>query len=402
MNSTSKILSEQKHQETELKPYLTRRYDLDWIRAFAILILLFYHTGMIYSGWGWHIESKENSQTLRNWMLFSHQWRMPLLFFISGAGTFFALGLRSGRQYLWERSQKLFFPLAFGMFVIVPPQIYIERIFKSQFRGDYLSFYPSVFEFIPYPAGSFSWHHLWFVAYLFVYSCICLPLFLSLRKPKFDLFFQNLLRFFSYKGTVLILAIPIILSQFLLRPYFPEETHDLLNDWAYFTFNIFFFLYGYILCSSIEFMEILKAQRRIMLGATVFVVALMYFIYWGRFFDSSLEEVTWIEIVWNVNKILVTWFSILATLAYSYKYLNFRSPFLKYVNEGLYPFYILHQTVIIIIGFQVLKWNIGLWAGFWLISTLSLLLCVGIYIIFIRPFNLMRFCFGMKLVRKSK
>ena len=32
------------------------RYDfLDWLRVIAIFVLLFFHTGMIFVGWGWHI-----------------------------------------------------------------------------------------------------------------------------------------------------------------------------------------------------------------------------------------------------------------------------------------------------------------------------------------------------------
>src|SRR5688572_16851021 len=98
-------------------------------------------------------------------MILLHDCSIPLLFFISGAGTYLALGKRTPRQFAGERFKRLFIPLVFGMLVIVPPQIYFERI--NLFNG-YFDFYKTVFQFKPYPEGSLSWHHLWFILYLFL------------------------------------------------------------------------------------------------------------------------------------------------------------------------------------------------------------------------------------------
>src|SRR5688500_16034020 len=142
-----------------------RRHDLDWLRLIAIIILLFFHTGMLFNPWEWHIKNQETSIGFTYWMAWLHYWRMPLLLFISGAGTYLALRKRTPSEYAGERFRKLIIPLTFGMFVIVPPQIYFEHVGEY---SDYGSFYKTVFDFVPYPAGNFSWHHLWFIAYLFV------------------------------------------------------------------------------------------------------------------------------------------------------------------------------------------------------------------------------------------
>ncbi len=49
-----------------------------------------------------------------------------------------------------------------------------------------MRFYQTVFEFVPYPNGSFSWHHLWFIAYLWVYSLVGLPMFFAAPPHIFD------------------------------------------------------------------------------------------------------------------------------------------------------------------------------------------------------------------------
>ena len=70
----------------------SNRYDfLDWLRVIAIFVLLFFHTGMLFVGWGWHITNAETIPGLQLPMDLAHRLRMPLLFVIAGAGMWFAL-----------------------------------------------------------------------------------------------------------------------------------------------------------------------------------------------------------------------------------------------------------------------------------------------------------------------
>lgn len=377
-----------------------RRFDIDWLRILLIFSVLLFHVGMIYRGGkeGWHIKSAQTSEFLHHIMVQLHIWRMPLLFFISGVGTYFALGIRNHRRYLKERTKRLFLPLVVGMFgIVVPVQVYVEYIAKGKFQGSFLEFYPSVFELVPYPeGGSLSWHHLWFILYLFVYSLFALPLFLQLRKDSGKKFIEKLTHIASGKGALLLGALPILLSQVVLKPFFPNETHALYNDWAYFTFGWLFFIAGYVIASNQRFWEIIKDQRRIFLGAWALATVFLYYNY------AATAE-TWIfpklpfEIrYWWISTTMVAWFSMLAIMGYGYRYLNTSNQWLKYLNEGIYPFYILHQPVIIIIGFFAVNWGLGIFWGFWAISVLSTITCISVYWFLIRPFSLMRVIFGMK------
>ncbi|HEV8442456.1 MAG TPA: acyltransferase family protein, partial [Steroidobacteraceae bacterium] len=155
----------------------TQRYEfLDWLRVIAIFVLIFFHTGMLFVGWGWHITNDQVIESLQRPMDLAHRLRMPLLFVIAGAGMWFALQRRSGAAFGRERTLRLLIPAIIGMFLIVPPQIYIERIAHGEWHGGYLDFFTHrVLQFQPYPAGNFSWHHLWFVVYLYVYALLLLP-----------------------------------------------------------------------------------------------------------------------------------------------------------------------------------------------------------------------------------
>jgi hypothetical protein len=378
-----------------------RRHDLDWLRLIAIVILLFFHTGMIFNKWGFHIKNSETSTTFGYWMVWSHFTRMPLLLFISGAGTFMALGKRTIRQFAGERFKRLFIPLVFGMFIVVPPQIYFEYIDRFSSYGD---FYKTVFDFQPYPGGSFSWHHLWFILYLFIYSLMALPLLSYLKSPRSLVFREKILNVLgSPAGMLLIPATIIVLSQVVLRPFFPEETHALLNDWAYFTFYFCFFLLGMICYANTSLWLSIEKNRKWLLTGSLIVLVPFYLMFMNFY---HIVEFPWsektIEIIFDVSATIGSWFWVITIVAFGQHYLNRPHPWLAIANEGVYPFYILHQTAIIAIGYYLIKMDWSIAAKFWSISFLSGLSCIAFYIFLIRPSNVMRLFFGMKPKRSEK
>ena len=162
-----------------------RLYYLDWLHVFAVLILIFFHSARPFDEWGWRIKNETVSGIITNILQFINIWHMPLFFLLSGSAAWFALSLRPERSFAKERVKRLLIPLVFGMAVIIPSQVYIERIFRGQFEGSYFSFYIVAFSG-SYPEGNLSWHHLWFLAYLFVFSLLAFPIFkryLVDRKP---------------------------------------------------------------------------------------------------------------------------------------------------------------------------------------------------------------------------
>lgn len=373
-----------------------RRHDLDWLRVIAILLLLFYHTGMWFNTWNWHVKNNDTTVSFQYWMIWSHFFRMPLLLFISGAGTFMALGKRTPGQFAAERFRRLFVPLVFGMLVVVPPQIYYERI--EQYAS-YAEFYKTVFEFKPYPeGGSLSWHHLWFILYLFLFSLLALPFLKYLRSERSASFREKCAWLLASPAAALFIpALLLLNSQFILRPFFPEETHDLVHDWAYFVFYFGFFVAGMIAYATPPLWQSIGRNRKYFLVATVLALVPFYLCY--------LHFRGVIQLAWDTQTIgdffdrvaiFVSWFTVITLIAYGQHYLNKPHPWLATISEGLYPFYILHQTVIIALGFYVcqLPWSIA--AKYWSICFLTLAFCVAFYGLLIRPFAIMRFLFGMK------
>jgi glucan biosynthesis protein C len=105
-----------------------RRYDLDWVRIGAFLLLILYHVGMYYVTWDWHVKSPHASTAIEALMPLTSPWRLSLLFLVSGVATGYLLERQGVPKFLGRRSVRLLVPLVFGMLVIVPPQSYLEVV----------------------------------------------------------------------------------------------------------------------------------------------------------------------------------------------------------------------------------------------------------------------------------
>jgi glucans biosynthesis protein C len=357
------------------------RYDfLDWLRVIAIFVLFFFHTGMIFVGWGWHIVNRQTIPSLQWPMDIAHRLRMPLLFVIAGAGMWFALQRRSTWKFLKERTLKLILPLVAGMFLVVPPQIYYERLLRGQWHGDYLSFYATrVLQFVPYPTGNFSWHHLWFILYLYVYVLLLLPAMLWWKRIK-PRVVPGVWLFF--------LGIPLGINEALLRPLFPES-HNFVSDWYIFNHYLILTAYGYVLASTPGVWKWLSEYRRwsLIAGLASFILLISLF-NTGVMLHGSAAD--------GVGANIFTWLWMMVFLGYGYRYLSFVNPLLIWAREASYPFYIMHQTIIVMIGYYVIQRTWTPWIKYFVVLGLSISTCLVLYEAFVRRFAVLRLIFGMK------
>lgn len=363
-----------------------RRYDVDWLRIMLILSVFFFHIGMFFNSWGWHIKNAEKVEWLNPVMAYLHLWRMPLLFMVSGIGTYFALGHRTMIGFVGERARKLLIPLVFGMFFIVPPQVYVEK--QAQY-GSFINFIPHILEGA-YPEGNFSWHHLWFVLYLFICATAAIPFILLLRSVYGKKIYNVLEKLSAIPGIFLVLVIPLFLSQLYLLRYFPEETHALIDDWAYITYSFLFFLYGYTLLSNKVLLHNLVGQRWIF-GTIALVITGLFFYDW-----FNPVEVWMGQSIQLFVGCLMELSIALSLIAFAARHLNHDHPWRKHLNEAIYPFYILHQTAIIVIGNFLTDALLSTGIKALLLTAGSLITCIAVYLLFVRPFRITRILFGMQ------
>jgi glucan biosynthesis protein C len=374
-----------------------RQTYLDWLRILSILGVLFFHSAMPYdAGDWWHIKNKETSNLMMEVVFFMHQVRMPLLFFLSGTVSYYMMQSRSSLSFIGIRFRRLFIPLLVGMFIIVPPQIYMERLTQG-FKGNFWDFYPSVFKFVPYPKGSFSWHHLWFIFYLFIYDLIFAPVFAWLVSPKSE-GFRTKLAVLAKGKWVFLLALPGIIWLALLSFKFPE-TNDLAHDLCYFGYWLSFVLVGFICILQPKLMDSLERNRRFALAIGFVSLMVMNYMRWNKIEPDNVNWPFHGEFFYAAFRGLratIGWGWVLAFIGYGKHYLNYRHKSLGYLNQAVYPFYILHQTVIVILTYYLVQTQETILMKYIFTVAVTFFISVLIYHLFIQPYGVMRFLFGMK------
>ncbi|HXZ80196.1 MAG TPA: acyltransferase [Terriglobales bacterium] len=369
-----------------------REYGLDWLRVIAFVILIGYHTGMYFVPWPWMVKNPESCHWLQWVMIFFNRWRLPLLFFISGAGTWFNLQRRGAGEFALERVRRLLVPLGFGVFVIVPPQIYIERILAGRHYSSYFDFWGTVFTLVPYPQGNLSFHHLWFIPYIFSYSLLGLPLFVLLLSSSGRSVVDRLARLCEHRGFIYLINIPIVAAALMLVPHWPT-TYNLISDWANFTVSLLYFLMGFVVCGSQRFLNLVESRRREFLFAS----AIMLILFYGIRVDNFLSAFSAPTRYW-VFTVVDSYFAltmILTLVAWSRAKLNRNTATLRHANTAVYPFYIVHQTITVLLGYMWLQWHIPFAVKFPFLFAGTFLGSWAIYET-VRRHRVTRMLFGMK------
>lgn len=329
-----------------------RRHDLDWVRIAAFGLLILYHVGMYYVSWEWHINSPEPVVALEPLMRLTAPWRLSLLFLVSGVATAFLLG-KGLPGFLAGRSSRLLVPLLFGMFVVVVPQSYYEVVEKAGFNGGLVEFYRL------YLTGGLcrgdeclvtpTWNHLWFVAYLWVYTCVLWAL--VRFAPGVMARLADLAgRALGGPGILLWPLAWLVLARLLLVGVFPS-THALVDDVYNHAQYLPLFLLGALVARAEAVWDAIERLRwpALLLALLAWAYVAWYF---GRFGGDTAppEALRYLQrVLWAVQQ----WCAILAVLGFARRLRPGDSPALRYLAQAVFPVYILHQTLTIVIAWQL-------------------------------------------------
>jgi fucose 4-O-acetylase-like acetyltransferase len=213
---------------------MQRRSDIDNLRSAATYLLVGYHVAKVFDGPRfYHLKNQQTFVGFDVFAAFVRQWHMPLFFVLAGWSTAAAFDERSPGEYRMERARRLLVPLAVWSVLLGPPIRWVELKRIDGQPESFGEFLPTFFTRL----DRFSWSHLWFLAYLFTFSMLYLPLFRRLhRRGDVSVHGSHLARFVAV----------LVLVQVALRWMWPGF-QNLYNDWANFTYYSLFFVAGFLI-----------------------------------------------------------------------------------------------------------------------------------------------------------
>ncbi|WP_298243272.1 acyltransferase family protein [uncultured Bradyrhizobium sp.] len=376
-----------------------RRIDLDWVRILAFGLLIFYHVGMLYVSWGFHIKSVHRLTWLEPVMLFLNPWRLSLLFLVSGVATRFMLGKSTLASLARARSARLLIPLIFGMLVIVPPQSYLQIVESPGYPAGFLDFYTRHYfafgaQFCPNPCIVLpTWNHLWFVIYLWVYTMALIGV-LALWPAGADWLGRKLAGVLAGPWLLVVPCLLYVAWRVVLFPAFPS-THALFGDWYNHADHATAFLIGFLLAKQEGIWREVERQRRVALVAAGACFSAFILVRAGLFAPSPALK-SFAASAYGCYQ----WLAIAAVLGFARHHLTADSAVRRYLTDAIFPYYIVHQTAIIVIAHQLL--GSGLPAGIeaFIVIIGTALTCVVTYEI-VRRIGWLRPLFGLRTAPRT-
>jgi len=384
-----------------------RWYWLDWLRVLAMGTIFLFHSSRPFVIFpSWHIMNPTPDLGFTLFDTFISGWIMPLFFVISGIAGYPSLARRSASQFARDRLERLIIPFIFGLFFVLPVNVYYDVVFHGYFLGDFVSFYlgpyfakafPFSVNFSPtYFADSNQGVYLWYLFWLFVFSIVTVQFFKWLAKEGNRNKFSKLHAACNRRGGILLLAIPLIVVNIAAVPpffVFPSG----YGGWKLPTYLVLF-ITAYVMASNPQFEESIEKNRvpTLLLGilTSLSIIALLAI----SLSDPSAMERYYVLVstIWALNG----WCWVAAILGFGRKHLSFNHRFLKVSNELVLPFYILHQSVIVAIAFYVVGLDLIVIEKYILIVLTSFPIILAL-LYPISRINFLRFLFGMRMKNRS-
>ncbi len=383
-----------------------RRHDIDALRVFAFALLILYHVGMAYvAGWEFHLKSAYTTEWLQAPMIVLNRWRMPLLFMISGIAIGLARAERAPWQFAWRRCGRLLPPLLFGMFVVVAVQAYCQGVTNGKVSPGFGAFLLRYWQVRPWPAGSFdgwehgiTWNHLWYLAYLLPYTLLLLAL-MALARALPTLALPRL------PAAVLVpalLLLPILWESICVLWVLPRypPTHALVGDWFVHAESFPLFLLGYLLAHNTRFWRWAVQLRWLTLASAVLAITVELTLRAGgqSLLPAGLQTALAALPLGTIERLAraaYTWLALLALLGWSRHRLNRPFAWLPYCTEAVFPWYILHQSLIIVALYWLAPFKLGAWLEPALVLAATVAGCLLLHELVIRRLHWLRPLFGV-------
>jgi hypothetical protein len=344
----------------------------------------------------WHVKNLNTYVWVELWNVFATRWMMPLFFIISGASLFYAIGKSEGwHRFYVDKFLRLMMPVLVGAVTFSILQVYLERLTHGQFSGSFVSFVPEYFNGVYLGIGmpgNFAFHgmHLWYLLFLFMYSLLCYPLFIWLKGGGRQML-DRITSLFSVPG---LLYLGFITPMLAMKVIIPHAVLEVGNGGWGFLYYIWFLIAGFIIMSSSRLQQQIIHQRWISLLLGVGFSTIHLYLLFGRASAALPAGIT--DWIYALFSFFSAWSWLFAILGFGMRLLAFDRSWLRSANEGVLPFFILHQTILLTIGYFVVAWEIHDAAQWTIVLTSSFVVIIALYVLFIRRIEIARLLFGMQ------
>jgi len=318
------------------------------------MLLIVYHVSLMFNSRTFLLKAPDSSAVFDLIHLWTHPWRMSLLFIISGTVTGILLTRQSPDALRSARTRQLLIPLLLGLLFLIPPQIYV---WLNAGLDVNVSFYDVFWHYATWtpillPNGELAqlagMQHLWYLAYLWIYTAL-LTLAVSVRPQLLVHAGDRLASWLTGKWLLILPVTLFVLLRLVLRPAFPP-TPNMLGDWYSHAVYIVCFFIGAAMATRDDYWDAVVDMRKPALGvasACALVLALLFVVM------PAAEPEKWRLLLGRALGGTFQWCAIVAVLGYAKIWCKVENALIRYLNRAILTYYVLHQTVMLLIAYAL-------------------------------------------------
>lgn len=371
-----------------------RHYGMDWLRIFAFALLILYHICMYFVPWPWHINRIETVNWIAAPMLAMNSWRLILLFLVSGYASAALIQRQSASlAFIRERSARLLLPVIFAIIFIIPVQPWVELVTKSGYDKSMLQFWISDYWVFTSGWGMFlpTWQHLWFVCFLWAYTVVLIAMLAFIPASWKALFMAIARKAFAGIGTI-ITPSALFAALVLMRGIDSVRLDAWVDGMA--LHPVFFgsMLFGYYLYSAQNAWHPIRRYWKVSLLISILILFSILLI--KILFDQNNQPI-WAQSIFAIARPLHGWTTIIALLGIADRFANRDAAWRAKLTEAVFPFYIIHQSIIVLTAFVILPLMLPIAAEFAILIIATSLGC-WIFYHFGKSITLLRPMIGLK------
>ncbi|MGQ8364251.1 acyltransferase family protein [Glaciecola sp. 1036] len=372
-----------------------RVHYMDNLRAFAMLLGIFFHAALAYSPMLanlWLTSDPQNSVVVDVLAFFSHTFRMPLFFIVAGFFAALLIQKRGIGATAKNRGLRIVLPFViFLPFVIISIVLIMGWAIENvQQKNPLLGFIAMMAQNPDAPAPPLTTTHLWFLYQLtFFYAVV---LICNKLGNKFNQLKVNWVGWSSARPLLIVALLPVLMIPALATQYtpFPAPEKFMPQLWV-FGFFFLFFLLGYALNKAPEILDKLAPHALLLFIAGCAAYGAMFYMLpaqvsgqeammrmmQGPVFTSTQVLEAWLEGMSSV-------FLSVSIILFARRFLNKQSKSVRLISDASYWIYIIHFPVLMFIQFKLLDVNYSLITEFAISSLLTFAIGFITYLMFVR------------------
>lgn len=356
----------------------SRHYGLDWLRIAAFAILIVYHIAMSFSPWRWVVTTGHAYPELIAPMALVTPWRLGLLFAVSGyASATLVARSTAPASFASDRSRRLLIPLVFGMLAIVPAEMWV-RVLEAGYPHGYLRFWlVDGWRYGSYYGVAFpSWEHLWFLVYLWCYSML-LAAFVAWHGAA--QWMDRGAAWLAVDARLLWAPIALMTTVRLGALFVVPEGQGLFHDVAGHSQYLPLFALGFLIARRPALWQALHhhaapaALIAVISGAIVVGVELSY--------PGDTVPPHFAMAANRAARSVMGWSMVVTLFCLADRFANRDHRWRASLGRAVFPAYIVHHPVIVLVTWFTLPLALNPWAEAALLLVATLLACIAAYLL---------------------